>query len=258
MGLSASQARFLQLTARRSNVEYEAQQISFQRLQLASNLSNASNEYNDAISNRQLVFSYNTGSGVNDVVLSYANYKNYMNQQMEGLSTTQQPYYLVSQTGKFVVSSEEERDAMMNKLNSELATSATSSEGTNKVAHQYTIDDFIIAEDLDDVDNFQSAIREGIYYFAQIDKTDVENPMIDMMGWDTLGGGAITDEVDKTDDAAAEAEFERIKTEVQSKDKKLEMRLEQLETERNAISTEMESIEKVIQDNIEQTFKTFG
>ena len=29
MGLSASQARFLQLTARRGNIEYEAQRINF-------------------------------------------------------------------------------------------------------------------------------------------------------------------------------------------------------------------------------------
>ena len=36
MGLAASQARFLQLTARRSNIEYEGQQINQQRLALAN------------------------------------------------------------------------------------------------------------------------------------------------------------------------------------------------------------------------------
>ena len=35
MGLSASQARFLQLTGRKSNVEYQAQQINFQLLLIA-------------------------------------------------------------------------------------------------------------------------------------------------------------------------------------------------------------------------------
>ena len=47
MGLSASQARFLQLTARQSNVEYQAQQISFERLQLANQMSQVSSEYQD-------------------------------------------------------------------------------------------------------------------------------------------------------------------------------------------------------------------
>ena len=36
MGLAASQARFLQLTARRSNIEYQGQQINQQRLALAN------------------------------------------------------------------------------------------------------------------------------------------------------------------------------------------------------------------------------
>ena len=103
MGLSASQARFLQLTARRGDIEYEAQRINFERLQLASNLSDASNKYEEATTNRQLTFSFNTGSEVQEVVLSYANYRNYMNQQLEGLQTTQSKYYLVSQSGKIVV-----------------------------------------------------------------------------------------------------------------------------------------------------------
>ena len=47
MGLSASQARFLQLTARRSDLEYETQQINFQRLQLSQKLTDASTKYQD-------------------------------------------------------------------------------------------------------------------------------------------------------------------------------------------------------------------
>ena len=71
MGLSASQARFLQLTARRSNLEYQAQQINFERLQLASKLEDASNEYQDAISNRTMVFSFNSGDGIQKVDITY-------------------------------------------------------------------------------------------------------------------------------------------------------------------------------------------
>ena len=45
---------------------------------------------------------------------------------------------------------------------------------------------------------------------------------------------------------------------VQKQDQKLELRLQQLETEQKAISTEMESVENVIKDNVEKTFNTFG
>ena len=45
---------------------------------------------------------------------------------------------------------------------------------------------------------------------------------------------------------------------IQKKDQQLELRLEQLDTEQNAISTEMEAVQKVIEDNIENTFKIFA
>ena len=49
------------------------------------------------------------------------------------------------------------------------------------------------------------------------------------------------------------------KTEIiQQEDQQLELRLQQLDTEQNAIATEMESVEKVISDNVEKTFKVFA
>jgi hypothetical protein len=46
MGMSASQARFLGLTARKNNVEYEGQQINQQRTVLANE---TANYYNDLL-----------------------------------------------------------------------------------------------------------------------------------------------------------------------------------------------------------------
>ena len=45
---------------------------------------------------------------------------------------------------------------------------------------------------------------------------------------------------------------------IQGQDKDLELRLKQLDTEENAISTEMEAVKKVIQKNVESSFKTFN
>ena len=44
---------------------------------------------------------------------------------------------------------------------------------------------------------------------------------------------------------------------IQTEDRTLEIRLKQLDTEQNALQTEMEAVHKVIQKNIESTFKTF-
>ena len=45
---------------------------------------------------------------------------------------------------------------------------------------------------------------------------------------------------------------------IQQEDQQLELRLKQLDTEQNALSTEIDAVSKVVQDNIEDSFKTFG
>jgi predicted RNase H-like nuclease (RuvC/YqgF family) len=49
------------------------------------------------------------------------------------------------------------------------------------------------------------------------------------------------------------------KTEVlQAQDRRLQLKLEQLNTEQTALQTEMEACQKVVSKNIEGSFKTFG
>jgi hypothetical protein len=45
---------------------------------------------------------------------------------------------------------------------------------------------------------------------------------------------------------------------IQSEDKDLELRLKQLDTEQAAITNELEAVNKVIEKNVESSFKTFG
>lgn len=246
MGLSASQARFLQLTARKSNVEYQAQRINYERLSLSKQLSQASQEYQEKTSNRKLVFSYRDGSGKTSIDLTYKNYKNYMNQQA-GVNSQQQ-YYLVSSSGnKIIASSEEDMQAIIDQHNSQYDED-----------NWLTEDDFMFVDGLDDVDNFQRAIQDGIYYFATYNANPDEGAKFNTQEWETLGGGAITDVLDTSDDAQAEAEYKATQDKIQNADKKLELELNRLESEREAISTELESVQNVIKDNIEKSFQTFG
>jgi len=236
MGLSASQARFLQLTARKSNVEYQAQQINFQRLELSKHLETASSEYQDKMSNRKLTYKFNNGTGIVNIDLSYSNYKNYMNEQDK--------YFLVSSSGnKIVVSSEDEIQKMIDTYPD----------------RGFKPSDFMVADKLDDTDEFQRCIQEGVYYFARSVKSDETDEFVfKTESWETLGGGAISEEYDKSDDAEAEAKYDKLQKEVQRKDKILEMELDKVESERNALQIELDSVTKVIEDNIDKSFKAFG
>ena len=45
---------------------------------------------------------------------------------------------------------------------------------------------------------------------------------------------------------------------IQRQDQTLELRLKQLDTEQNALNTEIDAVSKVVKDNVEKSFKTFG
>ena len=67
-----------------------------------------------------------------------------------------------------------------------------------------------------------------------------------------------TASIDKKALAKAEAEYEHELKQIDQKDKKYDMDLSKLETERTALTTEYESVKKVINDNIERTFGIFS
>ena len=50
----------------------------------------------------------------------------------------------------------------------------------------------------------------------------------------------------------------RILNIIQQEDKNLELKLQRLDNERTQITTEIEAVEKVINDNIEASYKTFS
>ena len=64
--------------------------------------------------------------------------------------------------------------------------------------------------------------------------------------------------IDSTELKRAEAEYEKTLKDIDRKDKRYDMDLNRLETERTALTTEYDSVKQVIKDNIERTFKIFS
>ena len=67
-----------------------------------------------------------------------------------------------------------------------------------------------------------------------------------------------TSEIDATELKKAEAEYEHTMKQIDRKDKNFDMDLNKLETERTALTTEYDSVKKIVSDNIERTFKIFS
>ena len=97
MGISASQARLLSITARLTSNEYESQQISNAKMRLATKSEQASNEYIAALNTRQLQFvTYDAqGQAITEALTANALYQ---------YSDMKNQYALLNSNGQAMVS----------------------------------------------------------------------------------------------------------------------------------------------------------
>ncbi len=103
----------------------------------------------------------------------------------------------------------------------------------------------------------QDCLRNGKYLLEK-GSLDAETKEVkwNSLSWDTTAN--ISDSYYTEDDDKAKAKYDRLQTQIQNQDKKLELELDNIETQRSAVTTEVESVQKVIDDNIESSFKTFA
>lgn len=328
MGMAASQARFLNLTARLSNLEFEGQQINQARMDLADKTAAAATEYQKAMNNRTILFdplrqTFNDEN--NYQVFTYDSIVDSINDNGLGMR-------LVNADGKIIVP----------------ALPPTVIEGTAE-ANNYIVDDKIydaryleeglrnkgwnlqqpeqlgdnvrkswsdanwediakifdatgtefnydtifgnqLAKDMQVrlIDNYGNILvpelPEGVAEGSLEAKKYIVDPKLNDDGyledglknktwsiqqytmhketnwlnadWRSLAG--VFDVYDTTDDGAAEAKYTELTAKYQKQDKELELRLKQIESEHSAVQTEMDAVKKVLDKNIETTFKTFG
>ena len=109
MGLAASQGRLLLLTARKSDLEYRTQDISQQRLTLASELETVASEYARKTANRQMKLTRTVVQGqANQTQTVNLTYNNLMQYGIDEDGGTTSIYRIRNASGKIVVSNSSE------------------------------------------------------------------------------------------------------------------------------------------------------
>lgn len=273
MGLAASQARFLTLTARKSNIEYQGQQINQSRTVLANksadivnkmlalappvppsstsssyykvaqNLTNTGSgtvggqnvngqsekitgfKMVDGTTHADLNASGVSGSGTYcyEVSYSYLQAGQTMTAKMFTQSTAAtngaSAIQLLAAAGLFKLD-----DATGNIVEQMTINNATSFTGGSGVSH-YDTSDLVYGTSFDDA-TYNTAMNQYDFDKYTYDKA--------------------------VQDINAET------SQIQAKDKALELKLKQLDSEHGAIQTELEAVKNVIDKNIEGTFKTFA
>jgi hypothetical protein len=272
MGMSASQARMLSLTARMSDLELQAQSISNSKIRLADQAEGASREYCDALDKQKLtVFSGVDQNGNSTYLDATAN-----NLTSYNAAVLDHQRFIKDSAGRVLVSSA--IGTAYDGANGSLATFLTNCEvitdpnapnyDAAKVTHYTNIFNEIGESggynapgdnNMNSSEWLQAQVSAGNVFLAKWDDvggTEGTGDFVDV-SW-TSGDSSIQEKDDKTGIARAEAGYETTMASIESKDKRFDLQLKGIDTEHNAIQTEIESVKKVIDKNIERSFKTFN
>lgn len=219
MGIAASQARMLALTARKSNIEFQGQQINQQRTTLA----NESASYNSQL----LGLVVPTPPSTSDYTTT--SYKMTINGQSVAISpagivyddasdsyTVPYTYTVTDDNGNEIIQTNNLQNTAITWTETNRISSITGSDGT-----KYSL----TVTSTTDEDSYDDAMNEYLYQ-KQMYEQEMNN-------------------------YNAKLEI------VQQQDKTLELQLTQLDTEQKAVSTEEEAVTKVLEKNAE-AFKTFA
>ena len=242
MGLSSSQARLLNLTARMHQIEYKAARLEAMKLQMANESKRVYEDYLDALDKTKVQLKTITQDGS----VTYRDVKNYQdfldagyalvvhgNDGSQTVCKTQDQL----KTAIGAVFKGEDNNALdiTNGLTNDFNTTLTNLINSGVVT--------IIQKKPGDAD-FADPSTDPLK-FADYETSISTN----------TGLQEVTDEVNLK---KAEAKYEADMKRIDLKDRKYDTDLAALETERNAIKQEMETLKTVAKDNVERTFKLFS
>lgn len=246
MGLSASQARLLNLTARMHDIEYKAQNLEAQKLQMANESQQVYSEYETALNKTKIqqkgisesgatFFQNVTAADLKDAGYSFeiavgddtikGTVYSTMDKAIEKLSEKK----LIDDTGTFV--------------------------GTNEQVTNFINEGYIVLVKVVDKDNKRVVNFIDGDSLKNIQGTEATSGSYEVNVATDTGLQEVTDEVDLK---KAEAKYESDMRKINSKDAKFDTDLAALESERNAIKTEMETLKSVAKDNVDRTYKLFS
>lgn len=270
MGLAATQVRLLQLTSRQHRIEYQAQKIQAQKLQLSNESDKVYNEYMAALDAKKIQYKFIEDDG--SITYKDANF----NLMFKGYNEGIQGLYALEiingeNSGKFLVDSKVETEFNNHKNDQQGFIDAMAGTGANvdENAKAYYADLYNILASGKGVVKMDPNYADSTEWLTNM----LANGDVLMHKWDTEAGDdgkgdwtevtvsndlMLQEVSDEKELKKAEATYEAETTRINRKDAQYDTLLSQTETERNAIKTEMDSLKQVRNDNIEKAFKCFS
>ena len=284
MGLSASQARLLNLTARMHDIEYKAQNLEAQKLQMANESTQVYQEYENALNKQKVQFKHISADGsaeytdasVNTLLEAGYKIKILAGNTWYDLDYTYtagatapanqaaanwKPYEsTITEVTVTALTADKKAGATVTgnnptgtyKLAKPASKGATTVYGYKQLTADANQTATLATIDLSKKDVLRNLVEAGFIVF--------EKPMSDgsysqvNIATDT----SLQEVSDETELKKAEAKYEADMRKIDAKDKKFDTDLAALEQERNAIKTEIDTLKTVAKDNVDNTFTLFS
>ena len=269
MGLSSSQARLLNLTSRMHQIEYNAARIEAMKLQMANESRRVYDEYLEALEMTKVQKKTINADGS----LTYVDIRSYEDFLTAGYAIVVHGTHADATAevteGSTVCAKSDVLKAAVAQIykdedgNDLDISSALSDPAKFKTLLQNLINsgDVTLVQGTKEVPadvsgyvSFTNTTANITYYFPL--ETNI-NPFTDAETSISTNTGLqeVTDEIELK---KAEAKYEADMKRIDLKDRKYDSDLAALESERNAIKQEMETLKTVSKDNVERTFKLFS
>ena len=263
MGLSSSQARLLNLTARMHDIEYKAQNLEAQKLQMANESSHVYQEYENALNKTKVQFKNISADGsakYDDADIPTLLEKGYRVKIYNG-STWVNAQGNTTEIGLGTFSDTIE-DAPYTGANVYNVGDVVQVNGINyklTKKYEYRVDTTITGYkektlSLTGKATLNNLVEAGFIIFEKPDTTSKTGFAEVNIATDTN----LQEVSDETELKKAEAKYEADMRKIDAKDKKFDTDLAAMESERNAIKTEMDTLKSVAKDNVDRTFRLFS
>ena len=125
--------------------------------------------------------------------------------------------------------------------------------GYTTVEEKYNVSNTKASINLKDPEWFVKQLKAGnlvLSYYSTTEKTFIGTSLDD--------DESITEKEDKSAMAVAEQVYQSAMDNLERQDKQIDLQLNRLESEHNAIQTEIEAVQSVLKKNVENSFKTFN
>ncbi len=297
MGLSASQIRYLSLTGRKNEVEFNVQELTYQQTELTKMTQKIAEEYNEKLNNTTLV--YNTFNDQGEEVQKTLTYELITASDEDGgmnmritdkdgnvvvpklpssteyikiKDRTTGEYSSIKSTEDFISTymfdaGNEEYETIKDYNFSALVEYWKNSSHYNE---NYIVD--IVTEIPSNMKGederylIDANANDHAYLFEKLTSGEwkIEMRKANLSGeknWEDIESFEslqIYEIMDTSDDAAAKAKYDSDMASINSQQKKLEYQLKQLDTEHQALVKELDSVLEVINNNIENSYNKFS